>query len=307
VRKQSFTTPIWADEISVERTPKTLFVTGKNHTEGPVTNVPVEANLLAQSVPLARWPNDRRKKPPHVQFANATTDAKLIEFVKNWGPVDGSPRVWMVEAVPIAQCLSPRHSDVFVMRQNLRKLRLEQKTFSSAARLIAEIQSGKPDPERIFKYHGQLPNVINSTWKVFFNAASSLDPRQSPAHGACLLAQISLCTLLDQFPPRLFPTATGPVEFLPMDPTGSIGKGIKHVLYGFLRLEYLRTKRRGLGVCPKCNEVFAKERRGAVYCSELCSKQHRSLEYYREHGRARRREKAAASKPRSSVGRTSSK
>jgi len=304
--KQPFTVPIWAEEISVERTPQSLFVTGKNHKEGPVANVPVEADLLAQSVPLARWSNDRRKKPPHVEFANATTDTKLIKFVKNWGPVDASPRVWAVSAVPVAQCLTPGRSDVGRIRQDLHKLRLEQRTFSSAARLIAETQSRNPNPERIFKYQGQLPNVVNSTWKEFCNAASGVDPRRSLANGACLLVQISLCGLLDRFPPRLFPTFTGPVELLPIDPAG-IGKGIKHVLYGFLRLEYLRRDRLGLGVCPRCSDVFAKERRGAVFCSELCSKQHRSLAYYREHGRARRQKKASASKHRSSLDRTPSK
>jgi hypothetical protein len=59
-----FTMPIWAEDIKVKRTSETLIVTGKNHTAVPVAGIPVERDLLAQSLPLARWPENRRKKPP---------------------------------------------------------------------------------------------------------------------------------------------------------------------------------------------------------------------------------------------------
>lgn len=90
MRKNRLTTPIWAEAIRVERKGESLIVTGKNHTPLPVAGVAVDADLLAQSVPLASWPENRRKKSPHIEFANASTDAKLIEFCKKWGPFDGS-------------------------------------------------------------------------------------------------------------------------------------------------------------------------------------------------------------------------
>jgi hypothetical protein len=300
--KHSFTTPLWANEISVKREPQVLIVTGKNHTAKPVAGIAVEANLLAQSVPLARWPGNRRKKPPHIEFANATTDAKLIEFVEKWGPVDGSPMLaryagnWeRVDGVPTK---TSSGGFTVVVRQNFARLRLEQKEFSATARLIAEIQSNDPNPERVFNYLCALPDYAllpdPAEKEIFFNAAKKLNRGQSLARAVCQHAQCDLCRLLDQFHPVLFPTTEGPVELPPMD-RGSIGKGIKHVLYGFLRLEYLQRDRLGLGVCPHCEDVFAKEREGVVYCDEDCSKRHRSLEYYREHGRAKRREKAAKS------------
>src|ERR1017187_8682043 len=245
MHRQPFTTSIWAEEIKVGRKSQTLIVTGKNHTAVPVAGVAVEADLLAQSIPLARWPENRRKKPPHVEFANATTDAKLIEFVRRWGPVDGSPYA------ELGSPDSPRGWKV-VVRRSLRRLRLEQKTFSGAARLISEIQSKRPDPERVFKYYAQLP--VFAERESFFPTAVALNKGQSLARAACQYAQIALCRLLDRFPPRLYPTTAGPVELLPLD-TRTIGKGVKDVLYGMLRLEYMRVRRQGLSVCPYCDEV----------------------------------------------------
>lgn len=284
MRELPFTTPIWAEGISVEQKTSALIVSGKNHVDEPVGDVAVVNDLLAQSVPVAWWAEDRRKKPPHVAFANATTEAKLIEFVKIWGPVDGTPEVCFIEGPSYTSDRGWK----LVVRQNLRRLRFEQRTFSGAARLVAEIQCHKPDPERIFNCLAQLRIGPKQSFSGFARDRTLADVVE--------VAESGLCELLDQFPARLFPTTAGPVEFPPMDLRGSRGRGVKHILYGFLRLEYLRRERLGLGVCPKCNEVFAKERRGAVYCSELCSKQHRSLEYYREHGRARRLRKAATAK-----------
>ena len=291
MRKLPFTTPIWAEGISVEQKTSALIVSGKNHVGEPVGGVAVANDLLAQSVPVAWWPEDRRKKPPHVAFANATTEAKLIEFVKTWGPVDGTPEVCFIEGPSYTSDRGLK----LVVRQNLRRLRFEQRTFSGAARLVAEIQCDKPDPERIFNCLVQLQTEHKDSFSRFARSLS-LNSDRTLADAACEVAESDLCELLDRFPARLFPTTAGPVEFPPMDLRGSRGRGVKHVLYGFLRLEYLRKDRLGLGLCPKCNEVFAKERRGAVCCSELCSKQHRSLKYYLEHGRARRQKRAATAK-----------
>jgi hypothetical protein len=289
---QRLTTPTWADEIRVEQNGENLIVSGKNHTAWPVavTSVGVDADLLAQSVPLASWSENRRKKSPHIEFANASTDAKLIQFCKKWGPFDGSTQARDFRAPD-----SSRGWNIAV-RENLQKLRVGQKAFSGMARLIAEIQSNKPNPERFFQYYAQICHTLPEK-ESFFNYAQSLNRGRPLANAAREYVQIVVCILLSYFPPSLYPTADGPVELPPLD---LCGQGVKHALYGFLRLEYLQKDRLGLGVCPGCDEVFAKEREGALYCGEDCSKRHRSLEYYREYGRAKRQEKAAASKIRSS-------
>jgi hypothetical protein len=183
------------------------------------------------------------------------------------------------------------------VRETLPQLRAGQKNFSSVARMIAEIQSEKPNPERLSHYFAQISALGER--EAFFDFAHFGNRGRPLVEAAWQFAQTLVCQVLDEYPPRLHPTTEGPVELPPMDPD-SIGKGIKHVLYGFLRFEYLQRDRLGLGVCAHCDDVFAREREGAVYCGEDCSKLHRSLDYYRKYGRSKRQEKAAASKSRSS-------
>jgi hypothetical protein len=64
MRRQKLTTPIWAEEIRVERKGESFIVTGKNHVTGPVAGLAINADLLAQSVPPDSGFGNRRKKPP---------------------------------------------------------------------------------------------------------------------------------------------------------------------------------------------------------------------------------------------------
>jgi hypothetical protein len=105
-----------------------------------------------------------------------------------------------------------------------------------------------------------------------------------------LMAEHYLCDVLNRFPTPIHATIEGPFELPPLD-LESIGRGIKRILYSFLRMEYLRPRGRlGLGSCrnPKCNKLFVKERRGAVYCCVVCSHRDRALKQYHESGRAKR-------------------
>jgi len=345
-----FAIPTWAEEISVEQKRGILIVTGKNHYAVPRENAAVEADLLKQSLPSVRWlqDDDRRKKPPHVEFANATTDAKLVEFVRKWGPIDperasmlakepkpmppeggpeggvtvttskdgikvvvrqnGRTQKWFFPGVRIRYRVDVPDGYDIVVRQSLAALRRQQEIFSAAARLIAEIQSNEPDPERIFKYCAQTAMTMDDRESFFDDAeALLLGSKRSLASAVSQLAQPYLCSVLNDFSPRVYPTSAGPIELLPLDTT-NLGHGIKPVLYGMLRLEYLRKDRQGLGVCPRCNEVFAKERRGAVFCDKKCSELERGNNYYRDRGRDRRRQRAAESKALApSIGKGSSK
>jgi hypothetical protein len=94
-----------------------------------------------------------------------------------------------------------------------------------------------------------------------------------------------------------------------MPATRSTSKTIprRGALYYFLRLEYQQRGRIGLGLCPQCHEVFAKERRGAVFCRPGCSRRFRSKVDYYERGRDRRGKKKASLKSSSRAGRVSAK
>jgi len=299
MRKQPFTIPIWAHKIGVEPKPGKLIISGERHIMSPAQEIHVDTDLLESSKPLARWGEQRRTMPPHVSFANATTDAKLIEFVRRWGPVDGDSKVIIgsspsdkVLDVVATREIRTRLSVSVRMRamvleviQDLAELRREQKLFASAARLIAECQTKKPNADEVFEHYSQLPESEDR--KHFFRVIESVSHRGgSLASAACQRAQVALCYLLDRFPASLQLTKRGAVE-LPLLET----KGIKSILYFFLRLEYLQLGRLGLGVCRHCDEVFAKERRGAVFCGGKCSSLYRGKEYYYEYGRARRQER----------------
>ena len=299
MRKQPYTIPIWAHKISVEQKPEELIVTGERHIMSPASGIDVDTDLLGSSKPLG-GDEKRRKMPPHVEFANATTDAKLVEFVRKWGPVDGysclvfggSSRDAVLDTfdtgIPKRLHMTVTTSAFEIkVTQSLAELRSEQKIFSGAARLIAEIQKEKPNADLVFDHYSQLPE--SEERELFSRIIKSRIYRGRPlASAACQRAQVVLCHLLDRFPASLQLTKRGAVE-LPLLET----RGIRGVLYFFLRLEYLQAGRLGLGVCPrdKCDKVFVRDRRGTVYCDELCSKNHRSLEYYNSYGRAKRRER----------------
>jgi hypothetical protein len=128
----------------------------------------------------------------------------------------------------------------------------------------------------------------------FFEFAKLSSSSRSLACAVSQYAQQCLCSVLDDYPPRLYWTSNGPIELPELDADNAIGRGIRSRLYYFLRLEYLRFKGRlGLGICRHCEEVFVKERRGAVYCGNGCSHNHRSLTYYYEQGRAKRQARLA--------------
>jgi hypothetical protein len=336
-KKQEFTLPVWADEICVEQKQGTLIVKGKRHPVAPRKNIAIESDLLRQSIPAARWSQDdeRRKKTPHVMFANATTDDKLIDFVRTWGPVDGdvtshfrpNKQPIQTEGVPKGKVKFTKNTpglevvtiengrtkrmffpDVRVtvrypnteqsfeleVKQNVAEVRAEQELFAGVARLIAEIQRGDKDrrPEKIIEHCTQtaraIPLLIEE--RLFYEQAEVLmrnNKHRSITRALSQLAESFLCTVLNEFPARLFPTVDGPVELPPLD-ANTFGRGIKHAMYGLLRLEYLRSGRVGLGVCRNCAEVFAMERRGAIFCGEVCSHLYRSKDYYHLRGKAAR-------------------
>jgi len=301
MRKQRYTIPIWAHNIRVEQKLGALIVRGERRHMSPARVTDLESDLLASCKPLVRWGEQRRKMPPHIEFANATTKDKLIEFVQKWGPVEGiskvickSPSDEVLDVVAdfktnrLFVSLRTRAVEVETT-QDLEELRREQQLFGGAARLIAEIQTEKPAPDMVFRHYSQLSESEDG--EFFCRVVKGANHRSDLlASAACQRAQLGLCNLLDRFPVRLELTELGPVELAPLDAEHRIG-GIRSILYFFLRLEYLRRGRMGIGVCPCCDEVFAKERRGAVFCGEDCSKKHRSAAYYNLYGRAKRQQR----------------
>jgi hypothetical protein len=303
MRTQPVTVPIWGSDITVTQEGGGFLVKGRRMLSSVQKGIGLELDILGQSRPLARWGQQRRKMPPHVVFANAITDAKMIDFMRKWGPIHGYPTVTISDGLQVVSDTSKSHlymiatpPVVLEVKQTLAQLRSEQKIFSGAARLIAEIQSKRPDAQRVFDHYSRLPESFERDF--FFNVVESTRHGRSSSDVACYQAEVALCNLLDRFPAQITPTRWGPVELPPLDKKRACGQGIRQVLYFLLRLEYLRKDRVGLGICPLCDEVFAKERRGADFCSADCSHRSRNLEYYHASGFEMRRAKRLKENPR---------
>jgi hypothetical protein len=184
------------------------------------------------------------------------------------------------------------------VHQSLTALRAEHRIFAATARLIAELQNRKRNLEKLFGYCAVMAECIPLKLErdSFFELACQYHGGERQPQATCAWAAHYLCQVLNRFPNCVYAGNNGPVELPPLD-SQSIARGVKHVLYFFLRQEYLLPRGRlGLGVCQysKCEKVFAKERRGASFCDEECSRRARGLEYYYEKGRERRQEKSNA-------------
>ena len=109
--------------------------------------------------------------------------------------------------------------------------------------------------------------------------------------GAFYLGKSTLCTILDQFPPKLFAEGAIAQEF-----PASIFFGIRPCLYFMLRRYFLMGKE--VLVCQHCGRSFLKEssRKYVRFCSAKCSLSKRQSEYYFDTVKKRRKEKALKKK-----------
>jgi len=107
-----------------------------------------------------------------------------------------------------------------------------------------------------------------------------------------------LCGLINTFRTEVDHFADTPVEALPF---GSLRFGVRPVLYLILRHEYLW--RGGAVVCgnDRCGRFFVRERAGARFCSEDCSRQYRQRKYWAKTGAKKRRRRQAKQRSRLSL------
>ncbi len=275
MNKQGAGNAIWADDIHVKNEGGVLVIAGSYGSSAALD----DGSLWSLSVPPHRWIGNRKKSPPHVQFANARSDENLVEFVCSWGPV-------RTLGTPLEYNMKTRRFSIKV-RQDMKALREDQQAFSSVARLVSEVQSNHPDVGAI----DELCQVLDSLDSGLTGRFES--PRSARVKRAKASAHFTICRRLNNFPLWLYPTRGTPVElprFLP-----AVAGGVKDVLYGMLRLEYMQQRPlKGIGRCPRCGDFFAKERSGAVYCDGTCSHLHSSLKDYDDQDRNSRGKNAAS-------------
>lgn len=271
---------------------------------------------------IQRYGGEKRqgKNSPHVQFANATTRQKQIEFVKRYGPVIVKSCVVIDRPAQSTDFPDlPLTETVITAEQSLEELNREHMIFRSAVDLVFELQHGKDtDLSSIRKY---VRMVLNNTsgwpaqwererrlragglgwggqprWKFttedleYLQFLSDRVNREPSADHPLRDALVgwnpvydgheTICKLLNSFAPLVY-LWDAPVEA----PHPDVSTGIRPVLYYVLRREYLAE--RGIGICRNvdCRDVFEIERSGQEFCNDDCSRLQRQREYWATRGK----------------------
>lgn len=272
---------------------------------------------LVQQYQLARKRQSKQlagKDCPHVQFANAQTDNKLIEFVRRFGPVTckSCQREPSADAIPLTHDDLEAPIQVLMRaRQDLQELRNEQRIYQAALGLLIDLE--KPDADYDFNtaktriatiglgiqdWRKQrdreqtekgrdcppLWNVRESSiQRITALAEANRDPLLTPK----LDARIVLCELVNIFPSLAFPN--------PLEMHSYIRFGVRPILYGILRRELLYPRETGICANTQCRAFFEIQRAGQHFCDADCSQRHRQRLYWKSKGKARRKKRAKRS------------
>jgi hypothetical protein len=259
------------------------------------------------------WSKGRTGKgSPHMQFANADTDEKLIAFVRKFGPVVASS----VSEVSRPQRDVPPFREA---HQDWNELRNERLLYQSVLTLISELAQERrgdvlrrcittiadkvSDWPRQWQRELDLMNPDKPHWQFDEEALKRIHDLKSwperPSIGerigggtkamttkASQAGHSVICELLNAFRPLVYRWRDRPIE----GPHWDVRYGIRPVLYFILSREYVTGD--GVAVCAnsQCRELFEIERAGERFCTAECSRRQRQREYWEKRG-SRMREK----------------
>jgi hypothetical protein len=186
--------------------------------------------------------------------------------------------------------------------QNLVELRNEQRIYKAAIELVLELEKREKEYDeaaastkiseiarlvrnwplqwrRERKARGKAP-----LWKLRSGAIERIDAMKIRMPLDILPPQvgsrIALSELVNVFPVFVFPN--------PAEMHSYLSYGIRPLLYGLLRREFLHSFETAVCANTKCRKFFEVERAGQQYCSSECSRQHRQRDYWQQHGKTLR-------------------
>ena len=136
---------MWGKDIRVDRRGDALQVTGTPLTSDrdlEKARDPFHAYMRA----VSRFgPHKRQgKNSSHIQFANADTDRKLIQFVERFGPLVVSSLTKKEQVIESFSSFDfDRTQTLLIAQQDWVELTNERRTYRAALTLIAELERGK--------------------------------------------------------------------------------------------------------------------------------------------------------------------
>ena len=243
------------------------------------------------------------KESPHIRFANADNDEKLIDFVRDFGPVTAYRWEWLRMPQRSRRVDDPVQQTGMRAWLDLDELRNEQRIFKAALGLVLE--STKKDTEYNFvsakcmmaeiakgirKWplqwgrekkalgHAPLWKVRQDSQRRIGVIAKAGRDRLLPPQ---LDARIVLCELINVFPMRVFPNTAEMLAYIRF--------GIRPLLYSVLRREFLQGREIGVCANTQCRSFFEVERAGQQFCDDVCSRQQRQRIYWKKQGKERRK------------------
>jgi hypothetical protein len=301
---------------AVERHGDSLLVRGEHASgfevgkDSPLADVLLEYSRFAQnSKPI---PGQLRggRLAPHVQFANAETDKALIEFVREYGPVNGS---WKspgplakdrtsIEVLEHLQCL--RRTRVFFTSALALKVALETDIegdiVNAVARMIGACSKQAPKRGQDFELDWLRELFLRSKQDGLRSNARGLNTfiRSLTGERVREYGRYALCLILNRFPPVIAPTKDGLAELPPHEKAN-----ILPALLFMLRQDCL--EKHGIRMCAQrdCGKWFKVERGGQRFCSIECSQYQRQREYWARRGKELRTKRLRKRKKKGGKGR----
>lgn len=278
--------PVWSHYITVVRqADDSLLISGDSYIPCPLIPKETHPEVLRQldfTRKLRRYVLRRLGKPRGdakvdgpdgvYQFANATTDEKLVAFVEEFGPVNGK----VIAEMPVAGAWE------VTVRETLRSLRREQKQFRRLVETVQQVnRNARAERATLLNLLTALtvdapmktlsPDWAELGWtEVMKNVIGQY---RNPSKEILSVAHQMLCYYFGRYPPGLFPVADGVVELPRMRITG-----VRDALYFQLRPDYLA--QRTIGTCLHCHEHFVVYRRGTPACGDSCSRALRNARYW---------------------------
>jgi hypothetical protein len=265
-------TPVWAQQIEVERRGETLLVKGWGRIPDLIDAREVEPGQISQldisrrfhRYVLRHLGEPKTEDAGVYQFADADNDEKLVAFVEEFGPVWGDVRSSKYEE---------NGTFTLTVAQTIKRLRNEQREFAATAKLLQQLNRNSQADSGIIAAT-MLDLHLPAYCRIMINNFLSTDGPIEKKTGSVLpWAHRALCMVLNEFPPKLVPFS-GEVIELP----DTCDEGIRNAIYYQLRRDYLA--QRTIGTCLNCGGHFQVLKRGARACSESCRRTLRNQQYW---------------------------